>query len=177
MSVRITKNVYIKFISTYRILTWKLLKLGWVVVRGWEVILLPPPLLSTVGSNVECQRNRLFSPDMVICISRVVHMDEGTIKTENPKCRLYWCLIEFIDWRYSQSWWYFRPLLWPSAVYLFSDPPPPLPKVNVQYIQTVCGCGGVLSCVVDNILQDFNTLFLTDSEPKILPHRPKQKHQ
>ncbi len=21
----------------------------------------------------------------------------------NPKCRLYWCLIEFIDWRYSQS--------------------------------------------------------------------------
>jgi hypothetical protein len=29
--------------------------------------------------------------------------DEGTMKTENPKCRLYWCLIEFIDWRYSQS--------------------------------------------------------------------------
>jgi hypothetical protein len=26
-------------------------------------------------------------------------MDEGTIKTQNPKCRLYWCLIEFIDWR------------------------------------------------------------------------------
>jgi hypothetical protein len=20
------------------------------------------------------------------------HMDEGTIKTQNPKCRLYWCL-------------------------------------------------------------------------------------
>ncbi len=41
--------------------------------------------------------------------------------------------------------------------------PPPLPKVNVQYIQTVCGCGvGVvlLSCVVDHILQEFNTLFL-----------------
>jgi|LakMenE01Jun11ns_1017448.scaffolds.fasta_scaffold7920011_1 hypothetical protein len=27
-------------------------------------------------------------------------MDEGTRKTPNPKCRLYWCLIEFIDWRY-----------------------------------------------------------------------------
>ncbi len=26
-------------------------------------------------------------------------------KTQNPKCRLYWCLIEFIDWRYSQSCW------------------------------------------------------------------------
>ncbi len=39
-------------------------------------------------------------------------MDEGTIKTPSPICRLYWCLIEFIDWRYSQSCWYFRPLLW-----------------------------------------------------------------
>jgi hypothetical protein len=29
-------------------------------------------------------------------------------------------------------------------LYLLSDllPPPPLPKLNVQYIQTVCGCGG-----------------------------------
>jgi hypothetical protein len=34
-----------------------------------------------------------------------------TIKTPDPKCRLYWCLMEFIDWRYSQKCWYFRPLL------------------------------------------------------------------
>jgi hypothetical protein len=34
-------------------------------------------------------------------------MDQITIKTPNPKCRLYWCLIEFIDWRYSESCWYF----------------------------------------------------------------------
>ncbi len=33
-------------------------------------------------------------------------MDEGTIKTPDPKCRLYWCLIEFVDWRYSHSCWY-----------------------------------------------------------------------
>jgi hypothetical protein len=33
-------------------------------------------------------------------------------KDTRPKCRLYWCLIEFIDWRYSQSCWYF----WPSFV-------------------------------------------------------------
>ena len=38
-------------------------------------------------------------------------MDQITIKTPNHKCRFYWCLIEFIDWRYSQSCWYFRPLL------------------------------------------------------------------
>ncbi len=39
-----------------------------------------------------------------------VSMDQIAIKTPNPKCRLYWCLIDFIDWRQSQSCWYFRPL-------------------------------------------------------------------
>ncbi len=28
-------------------------------------------------------------------------MDPITMKTPNPKCRCYWCLIEYIDWRYS----------------------------------------------------------------------------
>jgi len=46
--------------------------------------------------------------------------------------------------------------------------PSPLPKINVQYIETVFGCGvgegegwGVLGCVGDHILQKFYTLFLT----------------
>jgi hypothetical protein len=38
-------------------------------------------------------------------------LDEIIMKATNPKCRLYWCSIEFIDWRYSQSCWYFRPAL------------------------------------------------------------------
>jgi hypothetical protein len=38
-------------------------------------------------------------------------MDQITINKSNPKCHLYWCLIEFIDWRHRQSRWYFRPLL------------------------------------------------------------------
>jgi hypothetical protein len=36
-------------------------------------------------------------------------MDQISTKKQNPKCRLYWCLIEF--WRHSQSCWYFQPLL------------------------------------------------------------------
>jgi hypothetical protein len=48
-----------------------------------------------------------------------------------------------------------------APLFSLSDLTPPLPKVNVQYIQTVCGCGGVLSCVVDHILPEFYTLFLT----------------
>jgi hypothetical protein len=42
-------------------------------------------------------------------------MDEGTMKTANPKCRLFFkidlltdfaamCLTDFIDWRYIHSW-------------------------------------------------------------------------
>jgi hypothetical protein len=33
----------------------------------------------------------------------IYSMDQISIKIPNPKCRLYWCLIELIDWRYSQS--------------------------------------------------------------------------
>ncbi len=44
-------------------------------------------------------------------------------------------------------------------LYLLSDLwPSPLPKIKVQYLQTVClGEGGVLSCVGNHILQGFNT--------------------
>ncbi len=46
--------------------------------------------------------------------------------------------------------------------YLLSDLPHPVPpsqsKRTVYNGQTVCGCGGgVLSCVVDHILQELNT--------------------
>ncbi len=48
----------------------------------------------------------------------VIAMDQITIKTSNQKCRLQtlpWYLIEFVDWRRSQSCWYFRPALWTVA--------------------------------------------------------------
>jgi hypothetical protein len=48
----------------------------------------------------------------------------------------------------------------PYTFSLTSPTSPPFPKVNVQYEQTVCGCGGwVLCCVVDHIVQEFNSLF------------------
>ncbi len=63
-----------------------------------------------------------------------VPMDQITIKTSNPKCRLYWYLIEFKDWRYSPSCWYFRFLLCTGApLTTFSlgwhPPPPPPPSL------------------------------------------------
>ncbi len=42
------------------------------------------------------------------------------------KCRRYWCFIEFIDWRNSQSCWYFRPSFvdyCPSNPFSYSPPP------------------------------------------------------
>jgi hypothetical protein len=114
------------------------------------------------------------------------HLNHGqmTIKTPNPKCRLLFkidllsdfaalCLTDFIDWRYIHSWLVFSTQLVNCGphgrrnftcallpLYLLSDLPPH-PKLNVQYIQIVFGCGGwgMLSCVLDHTL--FYTLFLT----------------
>ncbi len=67
------------------------------------------------------------------------------------------CLTDFIDWRYIHSVVFiFNPaceLLPPwtkelymctvaPLLYLLSDLLPPLPLPNVQYMQTVCDCGG-----------------------------------
>jgi hypothetical protein len=90
-------------------------------------------------------------------------MDELTIKTSNPKCRLFYkidlltdfaalCSTDFVDWRYIHSWLVFSTKLvngrphgrmnYTCVLLPLYLPPPPLPKLNVQYIQTVCGCEG-----------------------------------
>jgi len=101
-------------------------------------------------------------------------------KDTKTKCRLYWCLKEFIDWR-LESCWYF----WPSFVNyypsnLLSSSPPPLPKVNVQYMQTVCGWEGVGGCLV--VLETIFCWSLTlclwpDSEPTKLIYHPEQNQE
>ncbi len=62
-------------------------------------------------------------------------MDHITTKTPTPKCRLHWCSVEFIDWRYCtvSNVGIFDPALWAVAPQTFSlGPalPPPLPCVN-----------------------------------------------
>ncbi len=103
------------------------------------------------------------------CMSTIfqIHqtMDKWTIKTPNSICRLFFkidlltefvelCLTDFIDWRYIHSLGgIFNPACellppWTKELYLCTVVPlsslwpPPLPKLNVQYIQTVCVWGG-----------------------------------
>jgi hypothetical protein len=98
-------------------------------------------------------------------------------KDTTPKCRLYWCLIEFIYWRNSQSCWYFRP----SFVYYCTLTFFLVHKTKVHYLHTVqCVAWnwkgwGMLSYVGDHILQEINTLFLTRFRITKLLHHPKQK--
>ncbi len=77
-------------------------------------------------------------------------VDHGLInyKDINTKCRLYWRLIEFIDWRYSQLCWYFRPMQLPALpgplTFSLVHLPPPLRNVKkVQNILTVCSWEGL----------------------------------
>ncbi len=78
-----------------------------------------------IGFEYECPRGHRYT----------YSMDQITIKTPDPKCRLYWCFIEFIDWRYSQSCWYFRPLLLIIASLTFSLVDLPLPPSLCEYAQ------------------------------------------
>ncbi len=99
--------------------------------------------------------NKLIHPGSLSNLLRysIQHGRRNSKDTKSPS-RLYWCLIEFIG-RDTVS--HVGISLWPL---------PPLPtsqsKRTVYSVLTVCGSvWGVLSCVVDHILQEFNTLFLT----------------
>jgi hypothetical protein len=102
----------------------------------------------TMPRNVGLRRWR----DAAKLVARGHTMDQISTKTPVSKCRLYWCLIEFIDWRYSQPYSYFRPLLIfvnlrPSNLLTGSPtyPPSALPCVSVSTgvcIHTVCSGRG-----------------------------------
>jgi hypothetical protein len=117
------------------------------------------PLFTTATSFASWTRSPLFF--RWIRYSQADNMDQITIMPPNPKCRLYWFLIEFSDWRYSQSCWYFLSLLWTSAPltsHCWFTPPPSLCTQSTQVcIYSVCNRGGV------------------DSEPTKLLYHSKQK--
>jgi hypothetical protein len=83
--------------------------------------------------------------------SMVCRMDVGTIKTQNSKCRLYWCLIEFMDWRYSSHVGIFDPFCELLLLYLsLTSHTPPSPSHSKRTVYTdsvaVGGGGGVELC-------------------------------
>jgi hypothetical protein len=119
-----------------------------------------------------------------------------------PICRLFFkidlltdiaalCLTDFIDWKYIHSLvGIFDPACellppWTKELYLCTVaplsslwPPPPLPKLNVLFIQRVSVWGGKgggeLGCV-DHILQEFYTLFLTRCRTYQITSQPQTK--
>jgi hypothetical protein len=115
------------------------------------------------------------------CRRRSTGMDQITLKTPGPKCRLYWCLKEFIDCEESQSGWYFRPLLWTSAPLTFSLvhlpllPPPCVTKFRGMSLYSVQQGGGIGLC--REHLQEllYKLCIWPDSEPTKLLYHPKQK--
>jgi hypothetical protein len=65
----------------------------------------PPPAL---GETVICLIYVVLA-QLLYTTTMQEHKDNGLIKYKDTKtkCRLYWCLIEFLDCRYSQPCWYF----------------------------------------------------------------------
>ncbi len=129
----------------------------------------PPHHLDKGGGVAEYERTFLLG------------MDQITTKTPNSKSRIYWCIIEFIEWRYSQSCWNFRPLFWTSAPLTFSLVHLPHPfSVWISTglcIYTVCngGGGGDLRVVWRASELDSTLCPWPDSEPTKLLYHYKQK--
>jgi hypothetical protein len=92
-------------------------------------------------------------------------------------------LSEFIDWRNSQSCWYFQPSFvnnCPSNL-LSDSPPSSLPCVKVEYMLAVCGWWGCWvglessSLATKYVLCELNTLHLTRFRTYEIATPPQQK--
>ncbi len=102
-------------------------------------------LWTTTTSGSAMETDRMTSSIYQVGTQWGYIMDQITIKTPNRKCRLYWRLIEFIYWRYSQSYWYFRPLCELAPIqpsHWFTCPPVWISTGIIVFIQCVTGGGG-----------------------------------
>jgi hypothetical protein len=78
------------------------------------------PLDSLVMASAKSKENFSLLPDRILGVNKPKQKTRGYSRDscthgrrnyKDTKSRLYWCLIEFLDWRYSQLCLYFRPLL------------------------------------------------------------------
>ncbi len=101
-------------------------------------------------------------------------------KNTETKCLLYWCLIEFIDCRYSQSYWYFRTSIVNFCPYYLLQlhlphTSPSSQSQSIVWTDSVRG-GGRCWVVLDTIFcRSLTPCFWSDSESTKLQHHPKQK--
>ncbi len=102
------------------------------------------------------------------------HWPNNFKDTKPAKCHLYWCIIEFRDWRYSQSCCIFDPSCELAPLYLFSSSPAPLPVgISTGLIQ--CVTRGRRSGCVESIYRSYTPCIWPDSEPAELLNHRKQK--
>ncbi len=71
---------------------------------AWMTVCPTPQAMACVGTMLKllCLYTKAMAAEERR--PRVQGPNNYGIKTPDPKCRLYWCFIESIDWRYSQSW-------------------------------------------------------------------------
>ncbi len=130
--------------------------------RSWKLGLRPrnsQKRNTCMGFSLQCSTTGLYELDKKSkTFGLSFPLSQGLInyKETKTKCRLYWYLIEFIDWRYNQQCWYFWPNFVNYCLYnlLSGSLPPPPPKVKVQYIlyrQCMDGKGGGCCVMLETI--------------------------
>jgi hypothetical protein len=114
------------------------------------------------------------SSGSLYCTSALYINSHGLInyKDTKTKCCLYWCLLDFIDWRLVSHVGIFDPALWTIALLTFSLvhlPHPSHPSQNQSTVYTDSmwlGGGGGCWVVLEAIFCRSLTLcFWPDSEP------------
>ncbi len=103
--------------------------------------------------------------------------DQITIKTSNPKCRLYWCRQEI----QSVMLVFSTPLVNKRSSNLLTGSPPPVPPFPLWIstgvcIFTVCNKGKEGSGCLESIYRSCTLCISPDSDPSKLLYRPRE-HQ
>jgi hypothetical protein len=135
LTIQKNSSIYVCWTQTSKIM-WKIMFVFYFILHFWRNVaqanlsglsLIIAAYLLILNTRGRIQRKTWY----------MKFIDQIFIKTPNPKCRLNWCLIEFIDWRYNQTCWYFRSLLWTSAPLTWFNYLPPPPPCGNKYRGTI----------------------------------------